>query len=133
MDLFERWPGEGYADHDHGNDALRDALAGLFAERTRAEWVAFFLEHDVAGAPVYEAGETFADPHFASRALWLDAERHGVPLLGSPVRVDDAMAVAERAAPASGADTDALLRDVLGYDEARVAELRASGALGDAS
>ena len=130
MDLFERWPGVGHADHDYGNDALRDQLTSLFATRTRAEWLAFFVEHDVAGAPVYTAGETFGDPHFESRGLWIDPNVHSVPLLGSPVRVDGAFAVSDRAAPSNGADSDTVLREVLGYDESRISALRASGAVG---
>ncbi|MBW2268568.1 MAG: CoA transferase [Deltaproteobacteria bacterium] len=132
MDLFERWPGRRHADHDYGNDALRDELTNLFATRTRAEWLVFFIEHDVAGAPVYRAGETFGDPHFESRGLWLDPRVHGVSLLGSPVRVDAEIAVSDRAAPSNGADSDAVLRDVLGYDEPRIAALRSSGAVGGA-
>lgn len=130
MDLFERWPGKPPADHDYGNDALRSELAALFATRTRAEWVAFFLAHDVPGAPVYGPGEVHADPHFAERGLWLDRERHGVPLLGSPVRVAGRVAVAGRGAPGAGDDTEEVLRALLGYDDERVAALRRSGALG---
>jgi crotonobetainyl-CoA:carnitine CoA-transferase CaiB-like acyl-CoA transferase len=130
MDLFERWSGRSPADHDYGNEALRDELAAIFATRTRAAWVAFFVDHDVAGAPVYEPGETWRDAHFESRGLWLDPKRHGVRLLGSPVRVDGRLAVSDRAAPAAGADADHVLRDVLGYDEARIEALRACGALG---
>ena len=130
-DLFERWPGEGHTDHDYGNEALRGELAEIFAGRTRADWVAFFIEHDVAGAPVYEPGETFRDPHFEARDLWVDPETHGLAIVGSPVRVDGSLAVSDRAAPANGADSDAILRDVLGYDEDYIRTLRDEGILGD--
>ena len=130
MDLFERWPGRGHSDHDYGNEALRDELTKIFATRMRAEWLAFFIEHDVAGAPVYEAGETSGDPHFESRGLWIDRAVHSVPLLGSPVRVDGTIAVSNRAAPSNGADSEAVLRDVLGYGASRIAALRAKGGMG---
>jgi crotonobetainyl-CoA:carnitine CoA-transferase CaiB-like acyl-CoA transferase len=131
-DLFERWPGRAPADHDYGNDELRAELAAIFATRTRAEWVALFVEHDVAGAPVYRGGEAHADPHFRARRLAVDPDVHGVATLGPPVRVDGRRAVAARPAPGAGADTDEVLRDVLGYDDARVAALRAAGVLGRA-
>jgi crotonobetainyl-CoA:carnitine CoA-transferase CaiB-like acyl-CoA transferase len=130
LDWFERWPGREHADHDYGNEALRDELVALFATRSTAAWLALFVEHDVAGAPVYEAGQTQGDAHFAARDLWLDPKVHGLQLLGSPVRVEGEPAVAGRAAPGAGADADRILREVLRYDDARIAELRRAGALG---
>ena len=130
MDLFEQWPGKRPVDHDYGNDTLREELARIFAARTRAEWVQLFIDADVAGAPVYLPGETHLDPHFAARGLWLDAEVHGVSLLAPPVRADGAIAVSGRAARQHAADQDQVLRDVLGYDDARVEALRVAGAFG---
>jgi crotonobetainyl-CoA:carnitine CoA-transferase CaiB-like acyl-CoA transferase len=129
-DLFARWPGRPHADHDYGNEELRDELAAIFATRTRAEWVELFVDANVAGAPVYVGGETHADPHFRARDLAVDADTHGLAILGSPIRVDGRRAVAPRAAPRFGDDTDVVLRDVLGYDDGRVAALRAAGVLG---
>ena len=57
---------------------LRGELQQIFRSRTRAEWVELFIEHDVAGAPVYLAGETHADAHFTARDLWLDPLRDGL-------------------------------------------------------
>jgi crotonobetainyl-CoA:carnitine CoA-transferase CaiB-like acyl-CoA transferase len=128
-DLFARWPGRPHADHDYGNDDLRAELRQIFATRTRAEWVALFIEHDVAGAPVYLGGETQADPHFATRGLWLDPQTHGLRLIGPPLRIDGAIAVAPRAAPSGGQHTQDVLRRVLGYDDERIAALRRAGAI----
>jgi len=130
MDLFDRWPGQGYADHDYGNEPLRKELSQLFATRTTADWVRVFIDHDVAGAPVYEAGQVHQDEHFQARELWVDPAVHGLQILGSPVRVEGAPAVSERRAPAAGADTDHILREILRYDAARIDALRAAGALG---
>jgi crotonobetainyl-CoA:carnitine CoA-transferase CaiB-like acyl-CoA transferase len=128
-DLFARWPGRPHADHDYGNDELRAELRAIFAARTRAEWVALFIEHDVAGAPVYLGGETQADPHFATRGLWLDPQTHGLRLIGPPLRIDGSIAVAPRPAPTGGQHTDDVLRRVLGYDDDHIAGLRLAGAV----
>jgi crotonobetainyl-CoA:carnitine CoA-transferase CaiB-like acyl-CoA transferase len=67
------------------------------------------------------------------------AERNGVAefsypdgktarLIANPIRLSDAE-LPRNAAPALGADTDALLRG-LGYSEERIAALRAAGAVG---
>ena len=124
-DLFERWPGSGYADHDYGNVELRQALEAVFRQRTRAEWIALFIDHNVAGAPVYAPGETHADPHFAARGLWLDPEDDGIGLHGSPIRVNGELQRPARPAPASGVDGRYVLGTVLGYDDERVEALMA--------
>jgi len=131
FDLYERWPGEGYADHDYGNEALRAELMEVFATRTRAEWIALFIEHDVAGAPVYEAGETFRDPHFEARSLWTDPTVHRMAIPGTPLRTNGAPALAASPSPGLGEQTTDILCRVLGYDDGRIAALRSSGALGD--
>jgi hypothetical protein len=49
----------------------------------------------------------------------------------SPIKlIGEELPLPEMAAREPGRDTDAVLREVLGYDEARVAALRRSGALG---
>ncbi len=126
-DLFERWPGEGYADHDYGNLALRDELAEIFATRTRAEWVQLFIDHNVAGAPVYDPGETHADPHFAARGMWVDTKIDGIGLLGSPVRMNGERQGPRRPAPQPGEHARLVLGGILGYDEARIAGLLDNG------
>lgn len=129
-DLFERWPGRSHADHDYGNDELRRELEQLFRTRTRAEWIELFIAHDIAGAPVYLAGESHADAHFVARDLWLDPEVHGIRLVGPPVRVGGEQVGARRRSPAAGEHTEHILRDVLGYGDERIDALRRSGSVG---
>ena len=48
-----------------------------------------------------------------------------------PIKLlDEELPVPERAAVEPGRDTDAVLREVLGYDAERIAALRRAGALG---
>jgi crotonobetainyl-CoA:carnitine CoA-transferase CaiB-like acyl-CoA transferase len=53
-----------------------------------------------------------------------------IPNVASPLRLARTPALDAKAAPAVGADTDQILGDVLHFDEARIRELRASGAFG---
>ena len=129
-DLFERWPGVGYADHDYGNQALREELTRLFASRTRAEWIELFIEHDVAGGPVHEAGETFSDRHFESRGLWTDAEVHGMAIPSTPTRIDGERAQSPLPSPRTDARGEDVLARVLGWDGTRGAAERDRGAFG---
>ena len=55
----------------------------------------------------------------------------GTDLMPSPIKlIGEALPVPAVAAREPGRDTDAVLRDVLGYDAAKIAALRAAGALG---
>ncbi len=61
----------------------------------------------------------------------IPASRLGAEQLGTPIKIigGDELPLPEKA-PEVGQHTDDVLRDVLGYDEARVAQLREAGALG---
>lgn len=114
-DLYERFPSRGASDHDTGNEELRAELVSLFSTRSQREWVEFFLTHDIPGAPVHVAGGVRSDPHFRSRAHWLDADAHGMAILGTPIRSAGGGPVDPAPAPRVGEHTRQILEDVLGY------------------
>jgi crotonobetainyl-CoA:carnitine CoA-transferase CaiB-like acyl-CoA transferase len=130
MDLFERWPGSTYADHARGNRELQAELRTIFATKTSKEWMEFGGRVNTPIAPVNTPKTLPDDPQFADRFEWLPASRLGADQLGFPVKfVDEPLPVPERA-PAAGQHTDAVLREVCGYDDEAIARLRESGALG---
>lgn len=130
-DLFEVKPGEALADHARGDTALRRELITIFRQRTTADWVELGLQYDVPIGPVNTAESIAEDPQFADRMPWQPAERLGAEQLPFPVRVvGQAPAAAATAAPVLGEHAEAILRDVLGYHDEQIAELRRSGALG---
>jgi crotonobetainyl-CoA:carnitine CoA-transferase CaiB-like acyl-CoA transferase len=129
-DLFEAHPGSQYADHARGNAPLRAELAEIFRTRTTAEWVELGNRADTPIAPVNTPRTIAEDPQFQDRMPWLPKERLGADQLPSPIKlVGEELPMPERA-PAVGQHTEQVLTDVLGYDEGRVAALRAAGALG---
>ncbi|HEX6424435.1 MAG TPA: CoA transferase [Acidimicrobiales bacterium] len=129
-DLFERWPGAKFADHAPGNRELQAELRDIFRERTTAEWVAFGNEHNTPIAPVNTPRTLADDPQFQHRLPFLPRERLGAEQLPSPLKlIDESLPVPTRA-PTVGQHTEQVLRDVLDYDDDRVAALRAAGALG---
>jgi crotonobetainyl-CoA:carnitine CoA-transferase CaiB-like acyl-CoA transferase len=130
-DLYERNPGARFADHARGNEALRDELTAIFASRTTAEWVAFGERVNTPLCPVNDTKTIAADPHFRHRMPFRPWQEHGTDLMPSPVRMlDETLPDPTKAPVAVGQDTDAVLRDVLGWDDARIAALRRAGALG---
>ncbi|MFM9085003.1 MAG: CaiB/BaiF CoA transferase family protein [Acidimicrobiia bacterium] len=128
-DLLEGDLGEEFGEHASGDVALRRELAAIFATRTQQEWVDFLLEVDVPGAPVHRVAELPEDPNFVARA---DIVEHHHPvagplrLLGTPIKAD-APRGPMGPAPSTGEHTDEILRTLLGYDDARIAALRAAG------
>ncbi len=129
-DLFERYPGSKYADHARGEWALRDELEVIFRTRTSAEWVAFGEEHNTALAPINTPQTLAADPQFQDRLGFIPASRLGADQLPFPVKFTAEALPVPTKAPTVGEHTEAVLRDVLGYDDATITELRAGGALG---
>jgi crotonobetainyl-CoA:carnitine CoA-transferase CaiB-like acyl-CoA transferase len=131
-DLFEARPGAEYADHARGDLWLRRELATVFRQRTTAEWIELGLQHDVPIGPVNTPANVGTDPQYAHRMPWQPAERLVADQLPFPVRaVGEEPPVAARRAPDKGEHTAEILKELLGYDEARIAELRAAGAFGD--
>lgn len=130
-DLLARGEGEAVADHARGDRVLRRALAEIFATRSRAEWVEFFVEHDVPGGPVNAPEDLPDDPHFQARDLVFEQNHPQAGVLrgfGTPVRVVGQRFAAEPA-PSPGQHTDEVLGGVLGYDAERLRALRAAGAI----
>ncbi|MGX6510947.1 CaiB/BaiF CoA transferase family protein [Rhodococcus sp. SJ-2] len=96
-------------------DRVYGELRDIFAQRTREEWVALFLEHEIAGGPVNTVTDMVEDPHFRARANTYRVEYEGVGELEfvvSPVRVDGEE-FAPDLPPALGADTESELRNML--------------------
>jgi alpha-methylacyl-CoA racemase len=106
---------------------LRAEVARIFRGRTRAEWEQFAAERDCCLEPVLEPAELAADPHHAARRSFFELDGPFGPLrqLRLPVTDPDAKPLPP---PRQGEHTDAILREA-GFDDARIAQLRAAGAI----
>lgn len=114
-------------------DALDLAVEAWTASLDRWTIVARLAEHGVPSAPVLTVKEVANDPHLRERGMIRDVQhpvRGSVPVPGSAIRLDDSTVDDIRAAPGLGADSDAVLHDLLGADPSQIAALVASGALG---
>lgn len=132
-ELFERWPGSKYADHAKGNTELQAILRDVFRTRTTTEWLDFADEHNVPLAPVNTAKTIVDDPQFQHRFPLYPADRLGAEQLPLPVFVEGEGLPVPTKAPTVGQHTDEVIRDVLGYDDARLESLREQGAFGTES
>ena len=129
-ELFEQNPGAKFADHAVGNVELRTQLKEIFLTRTAKEWVDLGLEIEVPIINVNTPQTLADDPQFQARFPWIPAERLGADQQPSPIKYLDVEVGVPEKAPTVGQHTDEVLRDVLGLDDAGIASLRDSGALG---
>ena len=79
---------------------LRHFLKQQFATRTRDEWVQWFLDKDVAFAPVLDFREALAQPHIAERRLLV--EHDGAHQIAPAIRFSDGSGWAPQEAPEPG-------------------------------
>ncbi|MFM8861528.1 MAG: CaiB/BaiF CoA transferase family protein [Acidimicrobiia bacterium] len=129
MDLFEKYPGSKYADHARNNRELLAELTTIFKSRTSDEWMAFGGEWNTPLAPVNTAANLQDDPQFKDRMGWIPASQLGADMLPNPVKIVGGELPIPRKAPTPGQHSDEILREVLGYDDARLAALRDKGAV----
>ena len=106
---------------------LKTKLAGIFAGRTQAEWIAFASERDCCLEPVLSPEEARDDAHLAARGMFfeLDSPWGKIPQLRTPLTPRERT---HAPPPKQGEHTEAVLRDA-GLDEAEIAALRADGAI----
>jgi len=107
-----------------------DAIIGAFvAQRTQAENVAFFEQHEVTIGPIYDTSQVLDDPHFIDREViadYPDADMGAYPMHHVVPRLDGTPGSIRTPAPALGEHNRELLRD-LGVDDAEYARLVAAG------
>jgi crotonobetainyl-CoA:carnitine CoA-transferase CaiB-like acyl-CoA transferase len=108
---------------------LTERIAVVFAARTCANWLAALRDAQVPCGPINDLAQVFADPQVVHRGLRVDLEQPSgtrVPGVRQPMRFSRTPLRYERAPPALGADTDAVLRERLGLDAPTLVRLRAA-------
>jgi alpha-methylacyl-CoA racemase len=115
-----------------GSDA-HTQVCEIFRGRTRAEWERFATEHDCCLEPVLELDEALASQLVREREMVVALDQPGVDggvrQLGIPVKLGRTPGEHNRLpGPALGEHSEQVLRDA-GYDDERIAELIAQGAV----
>jgi crotonobetainyl-CoA:carnitine CoA-transferase CaiB-like acyl-CoA transferase len=111
-------------------DALEPMIADTLSAMTSADALERLHRHGVPAAPIQRVDQVLDDPQVRHREMVVEMKHptYGrVPTLGTPIKIDSVMKLDVVPPARLGEHTDAVLRDVAGYDAARIDALRAAG------
>ncbi len=102
-------------------------LQEIFLGKTSAEWLKILTEAEVPSAPINTIDKVFADPQVLARGMLVNME-HPVTgplkLAGSPMKLSKTPVQYRLPPPRLGEHTEEILREILGYDPARISRLK---------
>ncbi|MDE2836322.1 MAG: CoA transferase [Chloroflexota bacterium] len=113
-------------------DRINAALETVVAARSRDEWVGMLASAGIPVAPVNTLDEAVQDAQVRSRGMIVEVEHPegGVyEATGNPFKLSAAGEERFTPPPTLGQHTTEVLRDVLGYDDERIAGLYADGSV----
>jgi crotonobetainyl-CoA:carnitine CoA-transferase CaiB-like acyl-CoA transferase len=109
-----------------------NAIVSAFTcDKTVAELVALFTEHQVPHAPILGVSEALAQPQTVAREMVVEVEHPvlgPIPIVNRPIKFDEKQPK-PAAPPVLGQHTDEILAQVLGLSAEEIARLRASNAV----
>ena len=110
-----------------------DRIDAAMSARTAEEWGRIFDEAGLIWGPVQTAADVVDDPQARAMGMFVELDHPDgegtFETLASPIRIVGSAIGPERAAPALGADTDAVLAE-LGMSAGEIDALRRAGAIG---
>lgn len=125
---YDGQPGR-WKDRDMINQRLNEALSKDSSEH----WLAALEAKRIPCAPVNRFSQALSDEQVLHRNMVVDLPHPNGKHTrgpGNPIKLSRTDEESFTAAPEVGQDTDAVLRDMLGYSEERIAELKAQEAVG---
>jgi crotonobetainyl-CoA:carnitine CoA-transferase CaiB-like acyl-CoA transferase len=115
------------------NDAALDAIITAWTESHDRDWLyKTLVAHEVPAAPIYTVADIFKDPHYQARDMLVqapDGELGPVTVTGVVPKLSESPGEVRWAGRPLGADTAAVLTELLGLNGADIARLEASGAI----
>ncbi len=132
---------EWVTDPDYATPAARlPRLKSIFATieewtvtKTKYEVMAILNEYHIPCGPILSMKEIAEEPSLRQTGTIVEVDhpiRGKYLSVGNPIKLSDSPTVVERS-PLLGEHTEEILREVLKFDELRMRELEASGALGE--
>jgi len=107
--------------------AIVELVASAIAQRPAAQWLELLDQSGIPAGPINRVSQALADVQAEHRAMVRTLS--GVPLVGSPVRIDGERADSDLPPPALGEHTDAVLGE-LGIATNDIERLKAARVVG---
>ena len=114
-------------------DVLVPMLAEMVATRTSKAWIDGMEAAGVPCGPINDLAQVFENPQVQARGMRVDIERADagpVKLVANPIKATRTPPAYRLPPPRLGEHTDEVLSRVLGWDAARIAAARHTGAIG---
>ena len=105
-------------------------LEDILKQRSVKDWLSVLYEAEMPVAPVNDLQDAFTEPPVVEREMIVEYDHPQVGRVrmpGNPIKFDGMGKTISNPAPLLGEHTDAILRDLLKLDTARIAQLRAQG------
>jgi len=114
----------------NNRDELIPILQRIFVQRTIRDWLESLERAGVPCGPINTVADVFADPQVQARGLKLDLPHPSigsVPSVANPIKYSATPISYSSAPPMLGADTDEILREMIGVTPEEIARLRKAG------
>ncbi|MCF3934202.1 CoA transferase [Acuticoccus sp. M5D2P5] len=115
-------------------DAIEAEVNRLTRQKTAAEWSAILDPLGVPTGPINTIAQAFAEPQAEARGARVRqphpiSATGSVDTIGNPIKYSDTKVTYRRPPPMVGEHSREVLREILGFDEARIDALAEAGAV----
>jgi crotonobetainyl-CoA:carnitine CoA-transferase CaiB-like acyl-CoA transferase len=115
------------SDRRAAREELVSRIGDILQRKPRSHWLETFAAHKVPAGPINRLDQVTQDSALIDRGLFYRLEQQGladVPQVNTGVRIDGRANAPRSAPPRLGADTDAILGEIVGLDEEAIRRLR---------
>ena len=104
-------------------DILIPLLEQIFLRKETTEWLNKLDALSIGCGPINDVEQVFADPHVRERRMVVNMPHEAlaggeIPVVASPIRLSETPVSYRHAPPVLGADTEQVLKELLGLDKA---------------
>jgi len=107
-------------------------LEAEFRKRTKREWLELLGHENLPHSSINDMSEICEDPHIAYRKMLVEIDQPRVGkmrIVGSPIRLSETPGEVYAPAPLLGEHSEQILKNILGYTEAEIEQLKAENVI----